>query len=318
MLNMTAKEDYQRQCQEGELPLFLQDWWIQSVCAGRQWDVLFARDGEEKVCAMMPYLTDKHLWRTFVHMPELCPYGGAWLRDDLWDSYDATAAVARELHRQMDELKISYYQQTFMPGSRLPDALAGIGYRVTMQYTYILRDTSDLDKVLDGFSKNKRKKLEKKTLTYTVDTMTAEEFYQFHTACNAEKGKELWYSRELFLVIWEKSQARNRSKIICIRNAHGEPLAAAFVVWDKLMAYQLLNCYVHGDKDNGAREKLTFEVIRFAGSLGLGVDFVSHRNYLRHYGAEQTEYCMVKKSRSPLISLLFFNRWLKSWRYKKL
>ena len=315
---MTPKEDYRQQCQEGSLPLFLQDWWVQSACAGLEWDVLFSRDAEDKICSMMPYLTEKRMWRHLIHMPELCPYGGAWLREDLWDSYEATAAVARDLHTQMDEMKIAFYQQSFMPGSRLPEALAGIGYRLTKRHTYILEDTSDLNKVLDGFSKNKRKKLEKKTLTYITDTMTAEEFYQFHMTCNAEKGKELWYSRELFLVLYEKSQERGLSKIICIKNAQNEPLAAAFVVWDKRMSYQLLNCYVHEDSDNGAREKLTFEVIRFASTLGLGVDFVSHRSYLRHYGAAQREFFTVRRSRSPLISLLFFNKWLKSFHYKKL
>lgn len=300
------------------MPLFLQDWWVQSACAGREWDVLFSRDAENKVCSMMPYLTEKRVWRRLIHMPELCPYGGAWLREDLWDSYEATAAVARDLHRQMDEMKVAFYQQSFMPGSRLPEAMAGIGYRLKKRYTYVLEDTSDLNKVLDGFSKNKRKKLEKKTLTYVTDTMTAEEFYQFHVACNAEKGKELWYSRELFLVLYEKSQERGVSKIICIRNAQNEPLAAAFVVWDKRMVYQLLNCYVHGDSDNGAREKLTFEVIRFASTMGLSVDFVSHRSYLKHYGATPREFYAVRRSRSPLISLLFFNKWLRSFHYKKL
>ena len=315
---MTPKEEYRQQCQNGELPLFLQDWWVQSACAGREWDVMFAYDADGKVCSMMPYLMEKRLWRNVVHMPELCPYGGAWLRQDLWDSYEATAAVARELCSCMSVLKLGYYQQSFMPGSHMPAAMGSIGFRLTRRYTHILQDTSDLNKVLDGFSKNKRKKLEKKTLTYVVDTMTAEEFFQFHTTCNAEKNKELWYSRELFLVLYEKSQERGQSKIICIRDAHGEPLAAAFVVWDKMMAYQLLNCYVHEESDNGAREKLTFEVIRLANTLGLGVDFLSHRSYLKNYGATRTEYYVVKKSRSALISLIFFNKWLRSWRYKKL
>jgi hypothetical protein len=84
------------------------------------------------------------------------------------------------------------------------------------------------------------------------------------------------------------------------------------------MAYQLLNCYVHAESDNGAREKLTFEVLKFASSLGLGLDFVSHRSYLKHYGAVRKSYALVKRSKSALISLLFFNRRIMSFHYKKL
>ena len=240
------------------------------------------------------------------------------MRPDIQDSYDATAAVARDFQLQIEHLKIAFYQQTYPINSRVPAALAEIGYRNLKRYSYRIEDTSDLSRLLDAFSKNKRKKLEKKTLTYRVDTMTAEDFYRFHTDCNAEKNKLLWYSRETFLVLYEKSQARKNSQIVCIRDAEGEPLAAAFVVWDDKMAYQLLNCYVHADSDNGAREKLTLEVIRLAHERQLGLDFLSHRSYLRHYGATRCEYQLVRRSRSPLISLLFFNRFLRSFRYKHL
>ena len=315
---LTTKDEYKQLCEREELPLFLQDWWVHAVSAGLNWDVLFARDSENHICAVMPYVEDKHLWRKFIHMPTLCPYGGVWIRNDWMDSFDATTAVAREMHAQMEKMNISYYQQRYFPDNHLPKAFESIGYRAIERSTWVVEDTSDMQRILDGFSRNKRKKLEKKTLTYKVDTMTGEEFYQFHTMCNGEKGKELWYTRETFLVLYEKSLTRNQSKIICIRDEHNEPLAAAFVVWDKHMAYELLNCYEHEDADNGAREKLTFEVLRFANSLKLGVDFVSHRNYLRHYGATRKVFYVVRRSRSALISILFFNRRLRSFHYKKL
>ena len=315
---LSAKEEYKRLCETEELPLFLQDWWVHAVSAGLNWDVLLARDSENHICAVMPYVEDKHLWRKFIHMPTLCPYGGVWVRDDWMDSFDATTAVAREMHAQMEKMNIAYYQQRFFPDNHVVQAFESIGYRKIERSTFVVEDTSDLQRILDGFSKNKRKKLEKKTLTYKVGTMTAEEFYRFHVLCNGEKGKELWYTRETFLVLWEKSQARRQSTIICIRDEHDEPLAAAFVVWDKLMAYELLNCYEHSEADNGAREKLTFEVLKYANSLGLGLDFVSHRSYLRHYGAVKKAYALVKRSRSALISLLFFNRRIMSFHYKKL
>ena len=315
---LTGKEAYHELCQREELPVFLQDWWIQAVCAGFQWDVFLARDSKNEICAMMPYIQDKCLWRKFIHMPPLCPYGGAWIRNDWNENPDAATAVAREMHSQMEALGISFYQQRFFPDNHLPHAFEGIGYRAMERNTYVIDDTSDLQRLLNGFSKNKRKKLEKKTLTYLVDTLTAEEFYQFHVMCNGEKNKELWYTRETFLVLYEKILEQQKGKIICIKNAQGEPLAAAFVVWDQHMAYQLLNCYEHNDKDNGAREKLTLEVLRFASSLGLGLDFVSHRKYLRHYGAQRKTFYLVRRSRSALISLIFFNRHLRSFRYAKL
>ena len=64
---LSAKEEYARLCEADELPLFLQDWWVYAVSAGLKWDVLLARDSENRVCAVMPYVEDKHLWRKFIH-----------------------------------------------------------------------------------------------------------------------------------------------------------------------------------------------------------------------------------------------------------
>lgn len=315
---MTTKEEYSQLCNEQEIPLFLQDWWLSATCAGQHWDILFSRDAHGRIRACMPYIIGKKWWSHYIQMPNLCSYGGAWVMPDVKDSFSETEAIVADLHQQMMDLKVSYCHLRFLPDSRLPNAFVPLGYKKIDRCTYIIEDTSDLNKVLEGFSKNKRKKLEKLTLTYQTGEITAEDFYRFHTACNAEKKQQLWYSRELLLVLWEKAQERGQAKFVCIQDANGEPLAAAFVVWDKHTLYQLLNCYVHEDKDNGARELLTFEVIKLARQMGLSVDFVSHRNYLRHYGAIRKNFYAIKRNKSAIISLHFFSNWLHSFRHNKL
>lgn len=315
---MTTKEEYSQLCNEQEIPLFLQDWWLSATCAGQQWDILFSRDAHGNVRAAMPYIIGKKWWSHFIQMPNLCPYGGGWIRPDLRDSFAETEAIAADFHKQMMDLKVSYCHLRFVQDSRLPDAFVAQGYKKIERCTYQIDDTSDLNKILDGFSRNKRKKLEKRTLTYQLGEIDPETFYRFHTACNAEKKQQLWYSREMLLVLWEKAQQRQQAKFVCIQDANGEPLAAAFVVWDKHKLYQLLNCYVHEDKDNGARELLTFEVIKLARQLGLAIDFVSHRNYLRHYGAQRKDFYAIKRSKSAIISLHFFSNWIRSFSHKKL
>ena len=65
---MTSKEEYKQLCETHELPLFLQDWWVHSVSAGLNWDVLFARDSENNICAVMPYVQDRRWWRNCARM----------------------------------------------------------------------------------------------------------------------------------------------------------------------------------------------------------------------------------------------------------
>ena len=53
---MGNKEVYKSLCQtEGSrIPLFLQHWWMETVCAGKQWDVLFATDAQGAITAALP------------------------------------------------------------------------------------------------------------------------------------------------------------------------------------------------------------------------------------------------------------------------
>lgn len=311
---MTNREEYAALCAEEKLPIFLQEWWLSGVAAGHEWDVLFSRDAIGKIRAAMPYMVERHLFSRFVVMPELCSYAGAWVREGL--TAEELAQVAADFDAQLAALKVRYFMHRFPIGSPLPEAFQQIGYKLVNRTTHILQDTQDLEKVLSGFSRNKRQKLERRTLSYRVDTMPIEEFYRFHQACNAEKNKELWYTREMLLVQYEHAIEHHQAKIICIRSQEDTPLAAAVIVWDDKTLYQLLNCYIHETKDNGAREKLTLEVVRRAQHLGLPVDFVSHRSYLRHYGATRTEYVSVKHTKSPLISLIMYLRRIRKQRQK--
>lgn len=314
---MTNKELYTDLCKKYNMPLFMQAWWLNGVCAGHQWDVLLSKDENGDVRAAMPYQMDKHWWKKLIQMPNLTPYNGVWIRPDLADSISITEAIAADFDKQMRDMKIAYYLQRYSIHSKFPDVFLNMGYKRIDRCTYMLDDVHDLNKVLDGFSRNKRKKLEKNTLTYKVDTIGPEDFYRFHTECNAEKNKELWYSREMFLVQYEHSQERKQSHLICVRSAEGDPLAAAFLVWDKDTLYQLLNCYVHETKDNGAREMLTFEVIKYARELGKKVDFVCHRSYLRHYGAERKNFFAIKRSRSAIVSIHQVANWFRNFKYGK-
>lgn len=313
---MTNKEIYHQLCEQNSLPLFLQDWWLSGVCAGKQWDVLLVQDEQGHVRAAMPYQTEKHLWQSYVVMPTLTPYGGVWVHPDVQNEQELRA-IARNLEEQIEQLHIGFLYQRYFLGARLPQLLRG-KYATLHRSTFLLEPTGGADAILKGFSQNKRKKLLEKAADYRVDTLSCEDFYRMHVACNAEKNKQLWYTREALLVQYKKATDRGCCRIICIRDAANHPLAAAVVVWDKERVYQLLNCYIHEQKDNGARERLTLEVLLHAEQLGLSVDFLSHRQYLRHYGAKRHDFMAVRMSQSPLVSLHLLLQRIARWKYKEL
>lgn len=314
---MTNKEQYMTLCETQSMPFFMQAWWLSGVCAGHTWDVLFCRDVKGEICAAMPYMMNKHWWKRYVVMPNLTPYGGVWVREDMRDNAARLENIAHDLDGQLRGLHVDFYLQRYHCDSPVC-AVMNEHFKRVHRSTHVLEQVGDPERVLKGFSANKRKKLEQRTKDYVVDTMSVEDFYRFHVACNAEKGKHLWYTREMLLVQLKKASDRQCCRLICIRNAQGQPLAAAVLVWDDKMVYQLLNCYVHEKKDNGAREMLTFECIRQAGEQQKGLDFLSHRSYLRHYGATRKDFYALRLNHSILVSLHLLTNKLLHWRRKQL
>ena len=235
---MTNKEIYQHLSEKYDLPLFMQYWWLEGVSAGKDWDVLLlfeeqteqpvsvAESSEallpsneqplttalslcDKVIAAMPYETEKHLWMKRINQPVLCPYAGVWIRQDILqasDSEERVKAIYKNLDEKMKlEVKPISFNQLFCYDSPAVDYLKELGYKFVTRRTYILSDLTDLQKVIDGFSKSKRKKLEKNTLTYSVEDVDLEEFFRFHQLTQLQKKAKMTYTRETLLVMAEKA-----------------------------------------------------------------------------------------------------------------
>ena len=81
---MNNKETYKHLCEtEGcAIPLFLQYWWMDTVCSGKQWDVALARDTQGHITAAMPYLIGSKMGLRYVLQPQLTQYNGPWYRPD--------------------------------------------------------------------------------------------------------------------------------------------------------------------------------------------------------------------------------------------
>ena len=341
---MTNKEIYQHLSEKYDLPLFMQYWWLEGVSAGKDWDVLLLFEEQteqpvavtesseallpsneqplttalslcDKVIAAMPYETEKHLWMKRINQPVLCPYAGVWIRQDILqasDSEERVKAIYKNLDEKMKlEVKPISFNQLFCYDSPAVDYLKELGYKFVTRRTYILPDLTDLQKVIDGFSKSKRKKLEKNTLTYSVEDVDLEEFFRFHQLTQLQKKSKMTYTRETLLVMAEKAADKGVIRVIGVRNAEKELLAAAVLVWDHQYAYQLLNTFDHDYPDSGARELLTLEVIKHARSLGLKLDFVFHKDYLKHYGAKKTAYYSVHKGTAIYVMLQRLIDWIK-------
>ena len=303
---MTQKEQYSLLCKQyPEINIFMQDWWMSAVCAGKQWDVLFCRDEKGEICAAMPYLFRKRLFFKYIIMPQQTQIGGLWIRPDLRDSIQKVNEICADIKEQLHSLKLSYYCQQFPIGSPAPDAMRNLGFKIKARTTYRINDLSNLDKIINSFSKNKKRQLQKALSLHVANDMDEEEFYRFHTQCLELKHKKITYTREFFLVLYRKAVAHNQGKIIAIRDSDGNAHAAVFVVWDKQQMYYLIPCYNPIYKDSGAGALLALEAIKAAREVTQAFDFEGSMirgvaNHYKQFGTEPHTYYAVRKYYNPM------------------
>lgn len=314
--NMTNKEIYRDFCQNTpELPIFMQDWWLDAVCAGKQWDVLLcveSADGShvlsvgeqdvqrERIVAVLPYLIRKRAWMRYIIMPQMTQIGGAWLREDVAHDVQKVEAIGQTLVQQLSALHLDYYYQHYPVGTPLVEYLRLQGFKVKERVTYRIEDLSNLDAVINAFSKNKKRQLQKALSLHADNNLNIEDFYRFHMDCLHQQGKAISYSREFLMVLERKTKRLSQSQVLAIRNADEQLLAAAFLVWDKHSMYYLIPCYSPLHKDSGAGALLVLEAIKLARKLGVAFDFEGSmiRGVAQHYkqfGSTPTTYYSVEK-----------------------
>ena len=306
---MTNKERYIEWVEQQEyMPVMLMPWWLDAVCAGKEWDVLLAEDEQGGILGAMPYLLRKRAWFKYIIMPQQTSVGGIWVSEGMTADRWKTAEVCRQIKEQLDGMGLAYYYQQYLPGSLCVDAMRGLGFKTLERVTYRVDDLSDLDAVIASFSKNKRRQLQKALSLHAERKMDPEVFYRFHTQCMHARKRKLSYTREFLLVLERKAKRNNQCEILSICNADGQPYAAAFLVWDKHTMYYLIPTYDPAFNDSGAGALLALEAMKLAREKHVHFDFEGsmNRGVAKHYkqfGSTPMTYYGVEKYYKPLFRL---------------
>lgn len=302
------KERYVEWVAEQEyVPIMMTPWWLDAVCAGKQWDVLLVEE-DGKIVGAMPYLLRKRAWFKYIIMPQQTQIGGIWVTAEVTADRWRTAEVCRKIKEQLDTMGLSYYYQQYLPGSLCVEAMGALGFKIRERVTYRVDDLSDLDKVIGSFSKNKRRQLQKALSLHAERGMDPEEFYRFHSHCMQERKRKISYSREFLLVLERKARRLGQCEILSICNADGQPYAAAFLVWDQHNMYYLIPTYDPAFRESGAGSLLALEAMKLAREKHVHFDFEGSmdRGTAKHYkqfGSTPVKYYSVEKYYKPIFHL---------------
>lgn len=317
---MSRKEEYSQWAEQQEkLPIFMQPWWMDAVCAGKDWDVLLSKNARGEIMAAMPYLYREKWGFKWIVMPQQTSIGGIWFVQNggMIDNTDEAIdirAICEDFAQQLKSLGISYYQQNFPINNRAIPILKANRFKTQQRVTYQIKDLHDLEQVINAFSKNKKRQISKASHLEVRHSMSAEEFYRLHSGFLRRQHKQISYSREFLLVLDRKARRHQQAEVISIHDHEGCPYAAVYLVWDSSTMYYLIPCYDPIHKDSGAGALLAQEAIKLAHEKGVKFDFEGSMNpgianHYSQFGSQPVTYYSVFRLYNPLFALaLLWNK----------
>lgn len=290
------------------LPLFLQPWWLDAVTQpdGKSWDVLLARNKQDRIEAVMPFLCGSKYGLRYALTPQLTQYTGLWIADKEGES--AVERLSREKKLQNDiieqvkALRLSFFDVKFPLTYTYWTPFYWAGYKQETHYTYRIEGLSDQEKVWEKFDYAKQKQIRKaEEAGIVIDhTMSADELYDLQCTQLDERGSKDVLSRSLVRSVVEASLSRKQGLIARAKDKEGNTHAAIFVVWDKDCSWELISA-IHPDfRASGASTLVVWETMKqlsktvnvwdFEGSMIEGVE-----NSFRQFGGIPTPYFEISK-----------------------
>ena len=315
---MSPKERYRELCEaEGHrIPVFQQYWWMETVCAGKQWDVALATDDSGRLLAALPYLIRKRFGMSYILQPQLTQFSGPWFCTpaDMSERRrtDFEHNACNLLIDKLQALHLAYFFQRFSP--MVTDWLPFYwrGYKQTTRYTYLIDDISDPERVFESFdrTKERQRRIRRISDSYSVDTkIDTETFINLHNEYWQSRGQRDLLPKELMRRVIDTATARGQGLTIGLRDAEGKLAAAWFAVYDSHCAHALLSAKAPEEQSADVSALLIWRMIEALSGRTEAFDFEGSMEptleyFYRSFGARQVPLLEVSRVGNPVLPLL--------------
>ena len=307
---MDEKSEYKNICQQyaDEIPVYSQYWWMEAACVGKCWNAFVVKDKAGRLMATMPYLIRKKYGLKYILMPPLTQTNGIhyFYPDDISEHQrlEFEKTVVNEIVARLDNLGISFFSQNFESSFTNWLPFLWNGFRQTTRYTYRLPSLKDLNSVYNGFTKDRKKKIQRAVDSGLVlkQDLTPEAFYDFHCAVLAKHGQENLVDRAVVTSVMRAAIERGQGIILSLHSQDCSAMySAQFLVWNSKWTCSLVCANDPDFTSTGASTLILWESIKFASQHSTGFDFEgsveeSIESSYNRFGSKQTPYMKISKS----------------------
>ncbi len=304
---MSRKDLYIRLCNERtDIPLFLQPWWLDSVC--NSWDVAMTSNGDH-ISGVWPYAIDKKAGVTILRNPKLTPYMGPHIfyppdiKESNTDSFEHETVT--ELLKQIPDAKV--WHLAMQPEMKQVGLFKHAGLKTNAQQTFLLDLNADEQTLLANMKENNRRNIRsaEKEIEIVNDPSQLKQLYKFQKDTLDSKGVMQAYSFAQLQKVMEACLAHKHSALWVART-NNDVQAIVWHAWDSKCSYYLMGGQNHDGNSYKAMTALLWHTIKeakrsgnklfdFEGSMDEGVE-----RFFRNFGGKRALYLVLQKNDSLL------------------
>jgi hypothetical protein len=312
ILFMFGKNEYKILCNnEASIPVYVRDWWLDTVCGESNWDVLLYERGDIIEAAMPFYMPYKGI----ITMPAFSQTMGIWFNPEFEDE-----KYSKNLYRKQLICKYfierlpsyDYFLQNFHYSFTDWLPFYWKGYRQTTRYNYILPDIRNLDELWDNLSGDIKRNIAKARKKYhiTVKPNVSLEMFMELNRQTYERQHLKAFQPAILEKIIQVSRKRNQGEIWGAYDDLDRLHASIFVVYQDKCAYVIASGSNPSLRKSGAHACVHWEAIREASKRVVMFDFSGTvvegiEHFFKGFGAIQMPYYTITKGKMSLIKRIF-------------
>lgn len=308
---MDDKDKYRTLCRErrDELPIYMQDWWLDTVCGEKHWEAILLEGKKGQAIAALPlYLPIREV----AIMPPFTQTLGPWIEPFPADMKYTTRlgrqqAILTELIRRLPSTSYLAHNCHHELTDWLPFYWAG--FRQTTRYTYIIPADTTTEELYANMSANIRRnitKAEKRFQAQAESHISIDEFMRLQTITFDRQGEHLsTYQQQTLPRLIEACRQHGQGDLWACRDESGTILSAAFITWTNKQTYYIAGgSNTHG-RESGAQSLLLWNLIQQSVQQGRAFDLEGSmqpgvERFFREFGAIQTPYFQISRGRLSL------------------
>ncbi len=312
------KNKYNIFCGKTYIPIFSKPWWMDAVCGENNWDVYVLEKSGTYMAAMPYYIEMRGGFRILTKARHTQNNGVIFnypQNQKYCSKLDFEEKCINAVCDFIESLELDKYEQQFHHSFTNWLPFKWRGYSEMLRYTYLIEDTSNIEKIEADFSYEIRNEIRKAEKYVVVkEDLSIDELYRINKLSYDRQGVKIPYSLDFLKRIDNACAAHNCRKNFYACDNYGNIHSIVYIVWDEKTAYYLLSGSDPEFKSSQSNSLLIRESIRYASKLGLQYDFEGSvikpiEHMVRAFGGIQKPYFRIYKVFNKNIDESLVNKW---------